>query len=445
MKRSYHIPGSGGARGYTPFGIETAKGATQHDLKEFWHVGRELPDGHRFVEFMAPNLWPGELGEFRATFLELFAAFDTAGGRILAAIARHLGLAPDFFDNTVDDGNSVLRLLHYPPVSADAPGVRAGAHEDINTITLLLGAEEAGLQLLDRDGSWLPVAPREGELVVNIGDMLQRLTNNVLKSTSHRVVNPAPERRGKSRYSMPFFLHFRPDYLIETLPSCISEERAEPLPGPDHRPRFPPGAAARDQAGLSPSIVTPDLIRGPSFRKEDGCRIRSGMTTSVSVLQVLRPEPEWQQLRDPPHHQLATVAARRDDLDIAPGDLCRLQDRLPAAAARRHRMRPGQRPVGADMPAGNRDARYPLQPERLVGGGQRRQFGADAEPVAGIFHIGADRHLAVDRFDRAADAEAGIRRISRQRRRPGAFDQFLHQSSPRVCVGTRTIIWLEVM
>ncbi len=232
VKRSYHIPGSGGARGYTPFGIETAKGATQHDLKEFWHVGRELPDGHRFVEFMAPNLWPGELGEFRATFLELFAAFDTAGGRILAAIARHLGLAPDFFDNTVDDGNSVLRLLHYPPVSADAPGVRAGAHEDINTITLLLGAEEAGLQLLDRDGSWLPVAPREGELVVNIGDMLQRLTNNVLKSTSHRVVNPAPERRGKSRYSMPFFLHFRPDYLIETLPSCISEERPNLYPVP---------------------------------------------------------------------------------------------------------------------------------------------------------------------------------------------------------------------
>ena len=232
VKRGYHIGGGGGARGYTPFGIETAKGATQHDLKEFWHVGRELPEGHRFNDVMAPNVWPGQVPEFRATFLELFAAFDAAGLRVLEAIARYLGLAPDYFAGTVDDGNSVLRLLHYPPISADAPGVRAGAHEDINTITLLLGAEEAGLQLLDRDGAWLPVAPKEGELVVNIGDMLQRLTNNVLKSTSHRVVNPPPERRGKARYSMPFFLHFRPDFLIETLPDCISPERPNLYPEP---------------------------------------------------------------------------------------------------------------------------------------------------------------------------------------------------------------------
>ncbi|MDP8913228.1 MAG: isopenicillin N synthase family oxygenase [Pseudomonadota bacterium] len=232
VKRSYHIAGGGGARGYTPFGIETAKGATQHDLKEFWHVGRELPAGHPFSAVMAPNVWPSEVQSFRDTFLELFAAFDKAGLRILEAIARHLGLAPNFFEDTVRDGNSVLRLLHYPPVAPDAPGVRAGAHEDINTITLLLGAEEAGLQLLDRDGNWLPVAPREGELVVNIGDMLQRLTNNVLKSTSHRVVNPPPERRGRSRYSMPFFLHFRPDYLIETLPETVSAERPNLYPEP---------------------------------------------------------------------------------------------------------------------------------------------------------------------------------------------------------------------
>ena len=225
VKRRYHKPGGGGARGYTPFGIETAKGATEHDLKEFWHVGRQLPEGHRFNEVMAANVWPQEVESFRDTFLELFAAFDTAGLRILEAIARYLGLRPDFFEDTVENGNSVLRLLHYPPVSPDAPGVRAGAHEDINTITLLLGAEEAGLQLLDRDGEWLPVSPKEGELVVNIGDMLQRLTNKVLKSTSHRVVNPPPERRGKSRYSMPFFLHFRPDYLIETLPDCVSADR----------------------------------------------------------------------------------------------------------------------------------------------------------------------------------------------------------------------------
>lgn len=232
VKRSYHIAGGGGARGYTPFGIETAKGATAHDLKEFWHVGRELPEGHRFSQVMAPNVWPKEVPGFRETFLELFAAFDAAGLRILEAIARHLRLKPDFFEDTVQDGNSVLRLLHYPPVSGEGPEIRAGAHEDINTITLLLGAEEAGLQLLDRDGNWLPVAPREGELVVNIGDMLQRLTNNVLKSTSHRVVNPPPERRRHSRYSMPFFLHFRPDFLIETLPDCVSAERPNRYPEP---------------------------------------------------------------------------------------------------------------------------------------------------------------------------------------------------------------------
>ena len=225
VKRRYHLAGGGGARGYTPFGIETAKGATAYDLKEFWHVGRELPPGHPFEPMMPRNAWPQEVESFRATFLELFAAFDRAGARILEAIARHLGLAPDFFVDTVRDGNSVLRLLHYPPVPGDGPNVRAGAHEDINTITLLLGAEEAGLELLDRDGQWLPVTPRPGELVVNVGDMLQRLTNHVLKSTSHRVVNPPPERRAHSRYSMPFFLHFRPDYLIEPLPQCLRGQR----------------------------------------------------------------------------------------------------------------------------------------------------------------------------------------------------------------------------
>ena len=231
VKRSYHIAGGGGARGYTPFGIETAKGATAYDLKEFWHVGRELPPGHPYAELMAPNVWPEEVESFRATFLELFAAFDKAGLRILEAIARHLELAPDYFEDTVKDGNSVLRLLHYPPIPGDGPNVRAGAHEDINTITLLLGAEEAGLELLDRDGNWLPVSPKPGELAVNIGDMLQRLTNNVLRSTTHRVVNPPPERRGQSRYSMPFFLHFRPDFLIETLPEC-KEDKPNLYPEP---------------------------------------------------------------------------------------------------------------------------------------------------------------------------------------------------------------------
>ncbi len=181
---------------------------------------------------MAPNVWPARPDGFRETFTQLFAAFDRAGDIILSAIARHLGLTPDWFDAAVKDGNSILRLLHYPPIPADAEGVRAGAHEDINLITLLLGAEEAGLELLDRDGRWLPVKPPEGAMVVNVGDMLQRLTNHVLPSTTHRVVNPAPERRGHSRYSMPFFLHPAPDFLIKTLPGCVSATNPDRYPEP---------------------------------------------------------------------------------------------------------------------------------------------------------------------------------------------------------------------
>lgn len=231
-KRAHFIPGGGGARGYTPFKTEIAKGASHVDLKEFWHIGRELAAGHRFAGVMAPNVWPTQPEGFRETFIELFAAFDTAGDKLLSAVARYLGLAPDWFDTAVKDGNSVLRLLHYPPVDADAPEVRAGAHEDINLITLLLGAEEAGLELLDRDGKWMAIKPPEGAMVINVGDMLQRLTNHVLPSTTHRVVNPPAERRGHSRYSMPFFLHPAPDFLIKTLPGCISAENPNRYPEP---------------------------------------------------------------------------------------------------------------------------------------------------------------------------------------------------------------------
>ena len=232
-KRQYHVAGGGGARGYTPFKTEIAKDAKHVDLKEFWHIGRDLPQGHRFAEQMAPNIWPDRPEGFKPTFLELFSAFDTAGDKLLSAIARYLGLEPNWFDRAVRDGNSVLRLLHYPPIPADAEGVRAGAHEDINLITLLLGAEEAGLELLDRDsGRWLAIRPPEGAMVVNVGDMLQRLTNHVLPSTTHRVVNPPPERRGHSRYSMPFFLHPAPDFLIETLPGTISADNPNRYPTP---------------------------------------------------------------------------------------------------------------------------------------------------------------------------------------------------------------------
>jgi isopenicillin N synthase-like dioxygenase len=222
VKKKYFVPGGGGARGYTPFGIETAKGATAFDLKEFWHVGRQLAHDHPFRDHMPDNVWPSEVEGFRETFEELFATFDRTGLKLLKAIARFLKIDEDYFIDTVRDGNSVMRLLHYPPIQGE-PGsnVRAGAHEDINTITLLLGAEEAGLELLTKDGRWIPVAPRPGELVVNIGDMLQRLTNGLLRSTTHRVVNPPPERRAFSRYSMPFFLHFRSDFLIEALPGTV--------------------------------------------------------------------------------------------------------------------------------------------------------------------------------------------------------------------------------
>lgn len=231
VKRRYHIAGQGGARGYTPFGVERAKGAAVQDLKEFWHIGRTLPPGDPLERFMPPNIWPDEVPDFRGTFETLFDTFEESGGRILSAIAVHLGLERDFFAPTVDQGNSVLRLLHYPPVQPGAEGaVRAAAHEDINAITLLLGAEEAGLELLAKDGRWLPVSPPPGALAVNIGDMLQRLAGRRLRSTTHRVVNPAGEAARRSRYSMPFFLHFRPDFLIEPM----GDSGEEPITAHDY-------------------------------------------------------------------------------------------------------------------------------------------------------------------------------------------------------------------
>jgi isopenicillin N synthase-like dioxygenase len=231
-KRKYHVEGGAGQRGYTPFGVETAKGAAHKDLKEFWHVGRTLPPGHPYARYMPDNLWPTEIEGFQAYVGGLYDGLDGLGVRILRAIARYLEIGDHFFDEPVKLGNSILRLLHYPPIAADAPGVRAGAHEDINVITLLLGAEEAGLEVLDRDGRWLPINAPEGAVVCNIGDMLQRLTNHVLPSTTHRVVNPPPERRGVARYSTPFFLHFEPDYLIRTLPGCITPDNPDRYPEP---------------------------------------------------------------------------------------------------------------------------------------------------------------------------------------------------------------------
>ena len=230
-KRGYLIPGQGGARGYTAFGTEIAKGAKAHDLKEFWHVGRDLPAGHKLADSMPPNIWPTRPEGFRETFEELYAELDRVGATILNRIAVWLGLNQNWFDPAIADGNSVLRLLHYPPVpNAEGGAIRAGAHEDINLITLLLGAEEAGLELLTREGKWLAVDPPQGALVVNIGDMLQRLTNHVLPSTTHRVRNPAGPRAAHSRYSMPFFLHLRSDFKFVTLPQCVTAANPDRYP-----------------------------------------------------------------------------------------------------------------------------------------------------------------------------------------------------------------------
>jgi len=228
-KLRWRVVGGGGQRGYTPFGTEIAKGAAVHDLKEFWHVGRETSADTS----MPANVWPDSPEGFRETFSALYAEFDRIGAQILSRIAAWLGLAADWFGPEVAGGNSILRLLHYPPVpDKTGDAIRAGAHEDINLITLLLGAEEAGLELQTRKGTWIPVAPPPGTIVVNIGDMMQRLTNHVLPSTTHRVRNPEGARAGHSRYSMPFFLHLRSGFSISTLPECVSAENPDRYPAP---------------------------------------------------------------------------------------------------------------------------------------------------------------------------------------------------------------------
>lgn len=232
-KRQGYRPDIAGARGYTPFKTEIAKGAAHHDLKEFWHVGRGLPAGHPLRSSMPDNIWPADMPEFQEVFGALYDQMDQVGASILSSIALYLGLDADWFDPAIKDGNSVLRLLHYPPIAGNPDGaIRAGAHEDINLITLLLGAEEAGLQILRPDGSWMDVSPPAGGLAVNVGDMLQRLTNHMLPSTTHRVVNPAGDRARYSRYSMPYFLHLRSDFPIQTLPGCISADRPNRYPQP---------------------------------------------------------------------------------------------------------------------------------------------------------------------------------------------------------------------
>ena len=233
VKRRYHVPGGGGARGYTPFGIETAKGAQHFDLKEFWHVGREIDRAAPQAAVMPPNLWPTEIAEFKEVAYGLYTALDALGSRVLSALALHIGLPEKYFADKTHVGNSILRPIHYPPITTpDIPNVRAGAHEDINLITLLVGASAAGLEVLSRKGEWVPFTADADTIVVNIGDMLQRLTNHVYPSTTHRVVNPPGDEARKPRYSTPFFLHPNPDFLIETLPGCITPDNPNRYPQP---------------------------------------------------------------------------------------------------------------------------------------------------------------------------------------------------------------------
>lgn len=232
VKKQYHVPGGGGARGYTPFGVETAKDSKYFDLKEFWHVGREVRD-EKYAEAMPANVWPSEVREFRARALALYDALDGLGSRMLSALALGLDLPEDYFADKTNNGNSILRPIHYPPITTDdVPNVRAGAHEDINLITLLVGASAEGLQVLSRKGEWVPYTADADTIVVNIGDMLQRLTNHVLPSTTHRVVNPPGEKARQPRYSTPFFLHPNPDFLIDVLPNCVSADNPSRYPEP---------------------------------------------------------------------------------------------------------------------------------------------------------------------------------------------------------------------
>jgi isopenicillin N synthase-like dioxygenase len=225
VKDKYEIPELSGQRGYTSKGKETAKGFTAPDLKEFWQIGQTVTDGSPIKEEYPENLMVDELPEFNTTTLEVYKKLEAAGTHLLRAIAVYLNLPENYFDDKVHNGNSILRTLHYFPITdPDAlppDAVRAGAHEDINLITLLIGASADGLELLTRENEWFPVKAYGEDLVVNVGDMLQRLTNNKLKSTTHRVVNPPRELMKNSRYSVPFFLHPQSSMDLSCLPSCI--------------------------------------------------------------------------------------------------------------------------------------------------------------------------------------------------------------------------------
>jgi isopenicillin N synthase-like dioxygenase len=219
-KEAYISPNGGGVRGYTPFGKEHAKSSRYPDLKEFWHVGRELSSNHRLKEFFPDNVWPAEIAEFENVYRTMFTSLDDTGRIMLQALTGPLVVDKDYFTRMTDTGSSILRLLHYPPIPAgvDQNCVRAAAHEDINLITLLVSASSSGLELLTREGKWLPVDADPDTIVVDSGDMLARITNDIIPATTHRVINP--DGPNLSRFSMPFFMHPNPDAMLTCIPSC---------------------------------------------------------------------------------------------------------------------------------------------------------------------------------------------------------------------------------
>ena len=222
-KRKFEVPGLAGQRGYTSFGKEHAKGSEAPDLKEFFQYGQEVQGA---ADQYPPNVKVDEVKGFNETFQKAYRAFEKSGTALLQAIALFLGLDEHYFDNHVEAGNSILRAIHYPPITSEPKSsIRAEQHEDINLITLLVGASADGLQILTKQGEWIGVTSLPEQIVVNVGDMLQRLTNNRLKSTTHRVVNPPREFWHTSRFSIPFFLHPKSGMSLACLDSCITEER----------------------------------------------------------------------------------------------------------------------------------------------------------------------------------------------------------------------------
>jgi isopenicillin N synthase-like dioxygenase len=230
VKLKYERPELSGQRGYTSFGKEHAKDSNAGDLKEFWHFGQIISEANKAI--YPDNIHVEELPEFLSIGLEAYKGLENTGRYMLRAIALHLGLEENWFDAHIHEGNSILRPIHYPPITSEPKdAVRAGQHEDINLITLLIGASADGLEVLNKQNEWVAVTALPDHIVVNVGDMLERLTNNQLKSTTHRVVNPPREKWGTPRFSIPFFLHPRNEMKLDCLPSCIKEgEQAQYTP-----------------------------------------------------------------------------------------------------------------------------------------------------------------------------------------------------------------------